>query len=117
RLLSMQFHERVLTSRWIPTLFEAARRAIFPNNILAPARTTPTEDEIAQIKHECAAALVDSIPDVVRTTFFATRDMDQMRADVESDLDLFGLAYLNKHLVVRVVELLVVRLFPELGSL
>lgn len=39
-----------------------------------------------------------------------------MRSDVESELDLLCHAYLNKHLVVRAVELIVARLFPELAS-
>lgn len=116
RLFSLQVHERVLNSRWIPTVLQAARSAIFPDNVLAPARTPPTDHETVQIKRECAVAIVDSIPAGMRTSFFATRDIDQMRSDVESELDLLSHTYLNKHLVVRVVELLVARLFPELAS-
>lgn len=116
RLFSFQVHERVLDSRWLPTVLEAARSAIFPNNVLAPGRTPPTDKETAQIKRECAAAIIDALPAGARTTFFATRDIDQMKADVECELDLLDYAYLNKHMVVRVVELLVARLFPELAS-
>ena len=38
-----------------------------------------------------------------------------MHADVEDVLDLFGDSYINKHLVVALLELLAVRLFPELS--
>jgi hypothetical protein len=39
-----------------------------------------------------------------------------MQRDLERDvLDLIGDKYLNKHLLVRIVDLLAVRLFPEIG--
>ena len=39
-----------------------------------------------------------------------------MRQDVERTLDLFDDSYINKHLIISAVELVVVRLFPELGD-
>lgn len=54
---------------------------------------------------------------VLRRVLFATADVEAMEADVrEHVLALVGDGYVNKHLLVRVVELLVVRLFPELLS-
>jgi len=36
--------------------------------------------------------------------------------EVEEALDIFGDSYLNKHLLYGVVELILVRLLPELGE-
>ncbi|MCJ1478347.1 hypothetical protein MMC13_007025 [Lambiella insularis] len=44
-------------------------------------------------------------------------DEEQMLAEVEAVLDVFGDAYMNKHLVFGIVELCVVRLMPEMGEM
>ncbi|KAK4507643.1 hypothetical protein PRZ48_001378 [Zasmidium cellare] len=119
RLMSSNIHQRLLAAPdWLPPILQAARSALFPDNVLAAGRAPPTSDEVVQIKRECAQAVVEAMmPDVVGARFFATKDRDLMRQDVEGELlDLLADAYVNKHLVISVVELLVVRLFPELGS-
>ncbi|KAF2214944.1 hypothetical protein CERZMDRAFT_66179 [Cercospora zeae-maydis SCOH1-5] len=119
RLLSFQLHARVLNNanKWLPSILQATRNALFPENVPAPARVPPTADETVQMRQECAAVIVDAVPDVVRARFFATGHVEVMRQDVEMELDvLLGDVYLNKHLVVRVVELVVARLFPELQT-
>ena len=80
------------------------------------ARQTPTSAEVVEIKRDCARAIIDSIPKLVRDRYFASKDQDLMRQDVEKTLELFADSYINKHLIVSVVELLVVRLFPELDE-
>ena len=39
-----------------------------------------------------------------------------MLQDVEDTLDMFADSYINRHLVIGITELLVVRLFPELSD-
>ncbi|EME89070.1 uncharacterized protein MYCFIDRAFT_27626, partial [Pseudocercospora fijiensis CIRAD86] len=114
RLMSFTIQRRLLRASWLPSVLRAARVAVFPDNALAPARRPPTSDEIADIRRECAETIVDTTPEVVRASFFATKDRDLMRDDVATELDLLADAYINKHLIVSVIELLVVRLFPEL---
>jgi hypothetical protein len=41
---------------------------------------------------------------------------DEVVRQVEEILDMFGDAYLNRHLVYNILELVVVRLVPELGE-
>jgi hypothetical protein len=41
---------------------------------------------------------------------------DEAVRQVEEILDMFGDAYLNKHLVYNILELVIVRLVPELGE-
>lgn len=40
----------------------------------------------------------------------------EMIGQVEQVLDVFGDAYLNKHLFYNILELVIVRLMPELGE-
>ncbi|CAK4032332.1 Hypothetical predicted protein [Lecanosticta acicola] len=116
RLISLHLHTSLLNANWLPTVLQAARSAIFPDNALAPARTPPSKDEVVEIKRECANTILDAIPESIRIRFFATKDRDLMREDVEAELDLLGDSYLNKHLIIAIVELVVVRLFPELAA-
>lgn len=60
--------------------------------------------------------MVEAIPEHVRSRYFATNDVTLMRRDVEGTLELFADSYINKHVVVSIIELLVLRLFPEMGE-
>lgn len=112
--MSFNIHKRLLTAHWVPSVLQAARSALFPDNVLAPARIPPTSDQVGQIKRDCASNIVEAIPDALSARFFATKDRDLMRDDVEAELDLLADSYINKHLIISAVELLAVRLFPEL---
>lgn len=59
---------------------------------------------------------MEVLPEVLRSRFFATDDTALMQADVEQTLDLFADSYINKHLIITIVELIVVRLFPEMSQ-
>jgi len=52
---------------------------------------------------------------MVRKVYSAGAERGDMISDVEGTLDVFGDAYLNRHFVFAIVEVLVVRLFPEMG--
>lgn len=83
---------------------------------MAPARVPPTSEETLQIQRECARVIVEAVPDAVRTRYFATKDKETMRRDVEDRLKFFADPYVNKHLIVAALDLIVVRLFPELAD-
>jgi hypothetical protein len=116
RLLSHTFTARVLNPAILPPALHAIRRAIFPDDALGPARVPPSEDEVVAIKRECARVIVEAVPPHVRAIYFATGDVTLMRDDVEGTLDLFADSYLNKHLIVNIVELIFLRLFPEISE-
>ena len=116
RLLSSQIQAKLLRPAYIPPLLQAIRLAIFPDNALAEARVPPTADQVDEIKRVCAETIVNAVPEAVRNRYFATDDIVLMRQDVEATLELFADQYINKHLIVSAVELLVVRLFPELSE-
>ena len=116
RLLSAQIQTKLLQPAYLPPLLQAIRLAIFPDTALAEARVPPSAEQVDEIKRACAETIVKALPDLVRTRYFATSDEALMREDVEDMLELFGDQYINKHLLVGAVELLVVRLFPELSE-
>jgi len=100
----------------LPPALQAIRRAIFPDDALGPARVPPSDDEVLAIRRECARVIVEVVPSYVRAKYFATDDVAAMRGDVEMSLDLFADSFINKHLIVDIVELIFLRLFPEIGE-
>ena len=116
RLLSHTIHARVLNPALLPPALQAIRRAIFPDDALGPARVPPLDDEVVAIRRECARVIVEVVPPYVRSKYFATGDVAIMRDDVEESLDLFADSFINKHLIVDIVELIFLRLFPEIGE-
>lgn len=89
---------------------------MFPNNSLGPGRVPPTPEEAVQMRAKCAASIVAALPSIVVKQLFAGGKDEDVHKQVEGMLDVFGDAYLNKHLIVAIVDLVVVRLFPELES-
>lgn len=97
-------------------LLRTLRATLFPQNGLAPARQPPSNEEAKVIKQRCAATLLGLLPPTIACAFFATRDQADHLRQVEGLLDCLDDAYLNKHLIFAIVELIVLRLVPELGE-
>jgi hypothetical protein len=116
RLLSNVIHERMLNPTFLPAVLRTLRATLFPNNTLGPPRQPPTDDEIRKIKRRCAVAISNLIPQKVATTFFAAEERNTQLADIEEILSALDDSYLNKHLVFQIVELIILRLVPELGE-
>jgi hypothetical protein len=67
-------------------------------------------------KTRCAAAVRAALPPAVRAAFLGGgREREQLDV-VERWLDVFADPYLNRAVIVRVLELVLVRLMPELAS-
>jgi hypothetical protein len=90
------------------------RATLFPNNALGPPRQIPTEEEAKEIKRRCAASLVSLLPPKVATTFLATENRVAQHEQVEEILECLEDTYLNKHLIFQILELIILRLAPEL---
>lgn len=117
RLLSHAIHTHILDPKLIPLLLHTARSAIFPNNALGPPREIPSPSEQIRIRSACAESILDLIPDKVQSIYFgvASERLERLRV-VEEVLDVFGDGYCNRHLMYGVVELVLVRLMPELAE-
>lgn len=83
---------------------------------MGPPRVPPRPEEVIGIKRDCARAIAQAIPPSIGSRFFATSNQELMTNDIETTLDLFADEYINKHLIIDLVDLIVVRLFPELAK-
>jgi len=129
KILSHQIHTHLLDPSLLAPLLRTTRLALFPNNTLAPARVPPTPAETVLIRRKCAEAILALIPIPVRDVYFGSgtgagtdKNAKEMAKEerhikeVEDILDVFGDVYCNKHLLYAVVELIVIRLIPELAE-
>lgn len=112
----------LLTPTHIPPLLRTLRAALFPNN--APGTPTlrpPANDsELLALRRRTATQLADLLPPRLYSLYFAGRppwrDGEAGPSHAEEVLDLFGDEYCNKHLMYSVLELVLVRLMPELSE-
>jgi hypothetical protein len=107
---------RVLNPTFLPILLRTIRATLFPNNAMGPARQVPSAAEAKAIKSRCAARLLGLLPPKVAAAFYASESRVVQLQQVEEVLDCLDDAYLNKHLIFQIVELIVLRLVPELGA-
>ena len=105
----------------LPPLLLNLRIALFPGNAQGPpALEPPSSEERLQIRRRCAEAILSLVPPLVSRVYFNVdadkEGEDEMLRQVEDILDVFGDVYCNKHLVYNILELVIVRLVPELGE-
>jgi hypothetical protein len=116
RFLSHTIRSRLLNPSVLPKLLGVLRASLFPNNTLGPARKPPSAEEAKRIRRDCAAALLGLLPAKVACIYFASESEGEQLEQVETMLSCLDDAYVNKHLIFAIVELVVVRLMPELGE-
>ena len=92
------------------------RAALFPNNAVGPpAPPPPSVEEQRQIKTNAALSLSSLVPGLVACKFYATDNEHEVTGHIEHDmLEFLDDEYLNKHLVYAILELILIRLIPEL---
>ena len=105
----------------LPPLLLNLRIALFPGNAQGPpALEPPSSEERLQIRRRCAEAILSLVPPLVSRVYFNVdadkEGEDEMLRQVEDILDVFGDVYCNKHLAYNILELVIVRLVPELGE-
>jgi hypothetical protein len=115
RILSHAIQTHVLDPTLLPQLLRTARAALFPNNSPAPPRIIPSASEQLLIRQRCAQAILSLIPAKAKDIYFGP-DIQCRTREVEEVLNIFDDSYCNKHLLYGVVELIVVRLMPELAE-
>lgn len=110
----------------LPPLLRSIRGVLFPNN--NPGKPTlfpPSSDaELAALRQRAAASLLGLLPQGVCRVYFgspaaatsATEPKQRMVDDMEGLLMVLDDEYCNKHLMYSVLELVLVRLLPELSD-
>ncbi|RKF64474.1 putative pxa domain-containing protein [Erysiphe neolycopersici] len=116
KILSYIIHTHILTPTTLPNLLRNARSALFPNNLPASLSKKPTEAECVAIRRRCAESILELIPTGVRKVYFGLEWEDMVREVEEEVLCIFEDKYCNKHLLYGMVELILVRLMPELSE-
>ncbi|KAL8670418.1 MAG: hypothetical protein Q9168_005047 [Polycauliona sp. 1 TL-2023] len=118
RLLDQYLHHLLLTHlnpSLIPPVLATIRTTLFPKNAMPPpAPDPPSPEEQIEIKRHCAETLSSLLPAVFSRA--AGLSQQQLVQEVEDELDVWGDAYLNKHLAYQILELVVVRILPEMGE-
>lgn len=112
-------HEHILNPAYIPRLLKIVRATLFPNNASGPPRRIPDAAEIIAIRRRCAQTIVSAIPDALLYRYFDVKKAEgdeKLIDEIEEMLGLLGDAYLNKHLIYNLIELVIVRLLPEMGE-
>jgi hypothetical protein len=115
RILSHAIHTHVLDPSRLPFLLRTMRTTIFPTNTLAPPREIPTHAQSLLLRRKCAETILSLIPAQVQDIYFGP-GLEKRTKEVEDVLDCFGDNYCNKHLLYGIVELIIIRLMPELGE-
>ena len=110
-------HTHLQPSQLLPALLRTLRHTLFPNSSLPPPTPpAPSAGEVSNIKRTCALSVLSLLPTAVCKRFFASEESQDWVGEVEGELDVWGDEYLNKHLGYALLELIVVRILPELGE-
>jgi hypothetical protein len=82
-----------------------------------PAPPAPSPDERPEIRWRSASSIFTLLPRFATQTYYSTQDEDRIISAIEDDmLRPFEDEYLNKHIVYSILELVLVRIMPELGE-
>lgn len=114
RFLSNIIRTRILNPALLPIVLRTVRATLFPNNGMGPPRPIPNEDETKEIKRRCADSLLGLLPSNVAVAFFVSDSRVAQHEQIEEILECLEDTYLNKHLIFQMLELIVLRLAPEL---
>lgn len=81
---------------------------------MGPPRQIPNEEETKEIKRCCANSLLGLLPTNIAAAVLASSSKVTQHRRVEEILECLEDAYLNRHLIFQILELIVLRLAPEL---
>ncbi|KAJ3485181.1 hypothetical protein NLG97_g6873 [Lecanicillium saksenae] len=102
----------------LPGVLRTLRGVLFPNN--APGKSSlapPSSDEgFVALRKRAAGALLGLLPTSVARVYFGGASAAAQRDGMEELLMVLNDEYCNKHLMYSVLELILVRLMPELSE-
>lgn len=107
----------MLSVTHLPSVLRTLRGVLFPNNAPGKSSLAPpsSDEEFIALRKRAAAALLGLLPtSVARVYFGGGASGGAQRDGMEDLLMVLNDEYCNKHLMYSVLELILVRLMPEL---
>lgn len=114
-LLSDLFKTHLASPELLAKILASSRAALFPNGSMGPPRPYPTQGEQVAIREAAVQALLQRIPTLIKRYYFGANE-HEWREPIERHLDGLGSMEVNRHLIYQILELVVVRLVPEMGE-
>ena len=114
-VLMSKISPRLSSAELVASALKTVRSSLFPGDALPSPRPRPSEAEQARIRRATEHILVAAVPERVRAVWWRGLDGDEMARQVGRNwLDPFGDKEINKVLIVRLLDLAVGRVLPEL---
>ena len=73
----------------------------------------PTHEKALEIRRECARTVGEAMLDAVKSCYFATKDKEWIRNDVEDKVHLFTKPCVHKYPVGSALDVIVLRGLPS----
>ena len=83
---------------------------------MQPPRIPPTPSEAIEIRRTAEFAALNALPRIIRKLLLGTEEQQQ-NENMSELFDLLGRKECNKHLLMFLIDLMVVRLIPELTEM
>ena len=83
---------------------------------MQPPRIPPTPSESIEIRRTAEVAALNALPHIIRKLLLGTEEQQQ-NENMSELFDLLGRKECNKHLLMFLIDLMVVRLIPELTEM
>ena len=114
-LLISKLTPLLTSSQVVVDILKTTRATLFPGNIPAPQKKYPTEKEKKRIRAMAEYTILSAVPQTVARVWWGGLEKKDMAKQVGKNwLDPFAEKEVNKVLIVRLIDLVVGRLLPEL---
>ena len=102
-----------LSPNLIAQIMSSARNAMFPDGSLGPARPRPTLEEESRVKQNIVHQIHSRIPAIIAKQYFG-EDVGKQIEAIANCLEVFSEKEINKHLVLRLLDHVIIKLIPKL---
>ncbi|KZT61839.1 hypothetical protein CALCODRAFT_490752 [Calocera cornea HHB12733] len=115
RILSYVLYAYILTPAHITTIVIRVNAILFPNGVPAPPTIEPPHDEQVLTRQTLEARLVDALPSALSSIIIGPTTEARTRT-AHDILQPLSDAACNVHLVMRLLDAILLSLFPELAA-
>ncbi|KAJ6780735.1 hypothetical protein PWT90_04298 [Aphanocladium album] len=117
KLLS-HYIQQMFAASHLPGVLRTLRGVLFPNNAPGKSSLAPpsSDEEFVALRKRAAGALLGLLPASVARVYFGGVSAAAQRDGMEELFMVLNDDYCNKHLMYSVLELILVRLMPELSE-